>query len=238
MNQKIAELTCFKGFHQAGRILSKTGFYVPILPDMGSIPTYPKKLKTIAREMAKMIKPWKPDLIASPELRGIPYGTAVSLETGLPFIMIRKKPKGYQLGKVIEGDFKKGQRVVIVDDGIASGKTKDENIAVLKTHGLKPIGVAIFFSAWKDRICSKIATMDIEQWARSRRLKFGYLVTWEDCIKLWVARGLMGRKIGELLLCFLDNPGVWEAKKENWKNFKELAKKEKNLIFHKSFKEI
>ncbi|MDP3244568.1 MAG: hypothetical protein Q8M83_02820 [bacterium] len=47
MNTKVAELTCYKGLYKAGKVLSKTGFYVPLFPDMASLPTYPRKLKIL-----------------------------------------------------------------------------------------------------------------------------------------------------------------------------------------------
>lgn len=237
MNKRVAELTCYKGLYKAGKVLSKTGFYVPLFPDMASMPTYPKKLKILAKEFARAIRPWKADLIASPELRGVPYGVAVSLETDLPFVMIRKKPKDVQLGNLIEGDFKKGQKVVIIDDGITTANTKKENIKTLRKAGLKVVGVIVFFNTWGDGTYLKGKKISF-QWVKKYKTKFKYLISWEDSIKMWIKKGLISHGLGKMILVLIKDPGQWGANPANWQKFKQLAQNNKNLVFHQSFKEI
>ena len=237
MNKKVAQLTCYKGFFKAGKISGKGGFPIPVFPDMGSISTYPKKLKVLVEEMAKILKTWKPDLIASPDLRGVPYGTAVSLYTGVPFLMVRKEAKGCQLNKLIEGDFKKGQRVVIIDDAITTNQTKKESIRILRKHGLNVTGIIIFFNPWGDKTYTKKRKMSL-QWLKDYKVKFEYLLSWEDCIKMWMEKGLVSKEFGQITIDFVKDPVNWGKKKENWQRFKKIAKDEKNLVFHKSFKEI
>lgn len=237
MNTKIAKLTCYKGFFKIGRIVTKVGYPVPLLPDMAAALCRPEKLKVIAKVTAEIVKRWKAEVIASPELRGVPYGTAVSLFTNLPFLMLRKKVKQYQLGRLIEGDYKKGERVVIIDDAISSSRTKIENIKVLRKHGLRVVGVIVFVNAWGGYVFSKTRAVK-QTWFKRYGVKFAYLVNWSDCVKMWMKKGLMKKELGDLVLKMIKNPLRWGKRGENWQKFKELAKDEKNLVFHESFYKI
>ncbi|MCK5661559.1 MAG: adenine phosphoribosyltransferase, partial [Methanosarcinales archaeon] len=75
------------------------------------------------------------DVILTVEAMGIPVGTALSLKTGLPLAIVRKRPyllpdevlinqeTGYSKGELYLNGIKKGDRVLIVDDVISTGGT-------------------------------------------------------------------------------------------------------------------
>ncbi|RIK39092.1 MAG: orotidine 5'-phosphate decarboxylase, partial [Chloroflexi bacterium] len=66
----------------------------------------------------------------------LPIATAVSLQTGVPLIYLRKEAKAHGLGKDIEGAFAPGERVVIVEDLITSGGSTIQNAERLRAAGL------------------------------------------------------------------------------------------------------
>ncbi len=98
------------------------------------------------------------DLIVGPESRGFIFGTPLAYAMGKGFIPIRKKGKlpyqtinvEYQLeyGK----DFlemhidavKEGQKVVIVDDLLATGGTTESNIKLVEQLGGEVVGIVYF----------------------------------------------------------------------------------------------
>lgn len=51
----------------------------------------------------------------------MPLATAVALETGLPFVIIRPEAKGYGTARTIEGRLEQGDRVVVLEDVVTSG---------------------------------------------------------------------------------------------------------------------
>jgi orotate phosphoribosyltransferase len=61
------------------------------------------------------------DRVAGPELGGVPLATAVSLETGLPFVIVKKEPKGYGTDNLVEGELNEGDRVVVLEDIMTTG---------------------------------------------------------------------------------------------------------------------
>ena len=77
--------------------------------------TNPELLRLVADEMATML-PDDADRLAGAAVGGVPLATAVALETGLPFVIVRKKSKGYGTDNLIEGELNPGDSVVLVED--------------------------------------------------------------------------------------------------------------------------
>lgn len=80
----------------------------------------PDLLKNIAVQLAKII-PSDIDALAALEMGGIPIGTALSLETGLPLCFVRKEAKDYGTCKFAEGMDVKGKKLLIVEDVVTTG---------------------------------------------------------------------------------------------------------------------
>jgi uridine monophosphate synthetase len=76
-------------------------------------------------------------VLAAIPYAALPIGTAVSLETGLPLIYPRKEAKTHGTGRAIEGEFRPGDRAVVLDDVITTGGSKLQAIEPLAAAGLK-----------------------------------------------------------------------------------------------------
>ena len=63
------------------------------------------------------------DAIAGVATAGISWGAMAADQLKLPFMYVRPKPKEHGMGNQIEGLFEKGQRVVVVEDLISTGKS-------------------------------------------------------------------------------------------------------------------
>jgi orotate phosphoribosyltransferase len=95
----------------------RSSYYI----DVKKAYTRPEILREIAREMASLIKDEEADRIAGVAVGAVPLAAAASLETGLPFLIVRKEQKSYGTGKRIEGELKPGERVVVVEDVTTTG---------------------------------------------------------------------------------------------------------------------
>jgi orotate phosphoribosyltransferase len=82
--------------------------------------TRPAILRRLARVLAGMV-PAETDRLAGPELGAVALATAVSLETGLPFVIVKKETKDYATGHLIEGELGAGDRVVLIEDILTTG---------------------------------------------------------------------------------------------------------------------
>lgn len=80
----------------------------------------PKLLKEIAKQMTSLI-PVGTEILAGLEMGGIPIATALSLETGIPCVFVRKKAKDYGTCKFAEGLEVKGKKICVIEDVITTG---------------------------------------------------------------------------------------------------------------------
>lgn len=95
------------------------------------------------------------DLIVGSESRGFVFGAPLAYITGKGFVPIRKKGKlpyktieveyqleyGTDILQMHEDAIQKGQKVVIVDDLLATGGTTEANIKLVEKLGGKVVGV-------------------------------------------------------------------------------------------------
>ena len=80
----------------------------------------PALLREIARHMAPLIPPGT-EVLAGLEMGGIPIATALSLETGIPCVFVRKEAKQYGTCQFAEGLDIKDKKVCIIEDVVTTG---------------------------------------------------------------------------------------------------------------------
>jgi len=104
--------------------------------------TDPVLLKRIGTGLAELV-PAGTQRLAAPELGAVLLGGAVSMETGLPLILVRKEPKGYGTAKQLEGRFTEGERVTVIEDVVTTGGDSLRSIAALRDAGLDVIHLTV-----------------------------------------------------------------------------------------------
>ncbi|WP_164848362.1 orotate phosphoribosyltransferase [Halobacteriovorax sp. HLS] len=81
------------------------------------------------------------DQLAGLATAGIPHCAFIANELSVPMIYIRGKAKGHGKQNQIEGSFKKGQSILLVEDLINQGKSLEDAIIAALAEGLVPVGV-------------------------------------------------------------------------------------------------
>lgn len=104
--------------------------------------TEPALLKRVGVHLAELV-PKDTQRLAAPELGAVLLGGAVSLETGLPLILVRKEPKGYGTSKQLEGRFEVGERVTVIEDVVTTGGDSLRSIEALRNAGLNVIHLVV-----------------------------------------------------------------------------------------------
>jgi len=101
--------------------------------------TDPALLAGLGRELAALVAEHggDPELLAGPELGAVPLAAVTSIETGLPFVIVRKAVKEYGTGNRLEGVFGSGQRVCVVEDVVTSGGALLSAVEALTGAGLR-----------------------------------------------------------------------------------------------------
>ena len=137
-----------------------------------TIPHFPKKgimfrdittliqdgpaFKKVVDKIADKYKNKKIDIVVGTESRGFIVGSAVAYKLGKGFALVRKKGKlpwktisatyeleyGTDTVEMHKDAIKKGQRVLIVDDLLATGGTASAAVDLVKKLGGKVVGIA------------------------------------------------------------------------------------------------
>ena len=128
-----------------------------IFRDVTSVLQDAEGLQLAIDTMQDKIKDLEYDVVAGPESRGFIFGTPIAYNNKKPFVLIRKAGKlpretvsiDYDLeyGKATiemhKDSIKPGQRVLIVDDLIATGGTTEAMIKLVESLGGKVVGVVV-----------------------------------------------------------------------------------------------
>jgi len=116
MNEKIAKALVDASVVKFGEFTLASGIKSPIYVNLRVVPSYPESFAAVIEELSKVVKKIKPDVVAGAETAGIPLAAAISLKTKIPMVYARKRPKGYGMNQLIEGELKQDQKAVLVDD--------------------------------------------------------------------------------------------------------------------------
>lgn len=124
--------------------------------DISTLIGHPEAWRVAVERMTELLKPWKPDVLAAIDARGFLVAAPVAIPLKCGVVMIRKSGKlpgkvkahsyGLEYGTdVIEiqhDAVKTGQRVVILDDLLATGGTLMAAAKLLRESGAEVVGAA------------------------------------------------------------------------------------------------
>ena len=124
--------------------------------DISTLLRHPDAWQVAMGRMANLVRAWQPDLLAGVESRGFLLAAPLALKLGCGFIMLRKPGKlpGPVIGhdyaleygadrlEIQAGAVSPGQRIVVVDDLLATGGTLAASITLLREIGTVVPGAA------------------------------------------------------------------------------------------------
>lgn len=108
---------------------------------------------------------------------GIAWATGTSIYSGLSLMYVRKRLEKHMSNKMIAGITPKSKKVILIDDLIFAGESKDEALEILKKHGYKVTDIIVVIDRQLQR---KKNGPDIEdKW----KLTLHSLITMSEIIK-------------------------------------------------------
>ena len=155
-----------------------SGKLSPVYVDCRKLISFPKEREIIINEMIKQIQlKYKKNIyVAGGETAGIPYAALIAQKIKQPMIYIRKQPKGFGKGKLIEGEFKKNTTSVLIEDMATDAGSKLHFVKSLRANKLiiKDIFVAFFYGVYKN------ADLNLKK----MNVNLNYLATWHDIVSV------------------------------------------------------
>ena len=133
----LISLGCFKQGDFTLKSGKKSDYYL----DLRCLVSHPPVLRKLVIKIRSRIG--KTDKICGLPYAGIPYASALSTLYNQPMILLRKEKKEYGTKKMIEGDFVKGEELIIIDDILTTGKSILESLEHFKDFKIKKIVVIV-----------------------------------------------------------------------------------------------
>jgi adenine phosphoribosyltransferase len=145
--------------------------------DISTLLAHPEAWQTTVKRLADAVRPHRPDLLVGIESRGFLVAAPLAYELGLGFVMVRKQGKlpgqtarftydleyGSDTIEIQEDAIRPGQRVIVLDDLLATGGTMQAAITLVRQHGAVVAGAAciieLSFLAGRNRIDVPLAAM-------------------------------------------------------------------------------
>jgi orotate phosphoribosyltransferase len=179
-----------------------SGWKSPIYCDNRKVLSFPYVRDFIKSELCSVIFEQYPEatVLAGVATAGIPWGAMAADQLKLPFIYVRPKPKEHGLGNQIEGALEPGQRVLVIEDLISTGKSSLQVVDVLKAAGAEIVGMISIFNYGFEAASSACANAGV---------KTSSLTNYPTMIELAIEKGLVTADTKETLLNWSKDPSNW-----------------------------
>lgn len=139
------------GIVQFGNYKLKSGIDSQIYIDLRKSISFPEIHKEICQEYSKKIQDITNTNTSNKKICGTPYGAIsytsyISINDNIPMLFLRKEQKQYGTKKQIEGNFNKGDHVILIEDIVTSGHSVRWAADQLQNNGLIVKKIICFFS--------------------------------------------------------------------------------------------
>jgi adenine phosphoribosyltransferase len=125
--------------------------------DIATLLREPAALKHCLDALETQLRAWQPDVVAGIESRGFLFAVPLAQRLGLPMMMIRKQGKlpgpthaltydleyGTDTIEIQTDALEEGQRVVILDDLLATGGTLAASVELCTSVGAEVVGCGV-----------------------------------------------------------------------------------------------
>lgn len=179
-----------------------SGWKSPIYCDNRKVLSFPFIRDFIKSELCNVVFEQFPeaDLLAGVATAGIPWGAMTADQLKLPFVYVRSKPKEHGLGNQIEGFYSPGQKVVVLEDLISTGKSSLEAVEVLHNAGLEVVGMVAIFTYGFDVADQAFALAGV---------RYQALSNYDSLVSLAIEKGILPESEQETLLQWRQDPANW-----------------------------
>jgi len=127
------------GALRRGHFLLSSGLHSPAYVQCALLLEDPVRSRRVGAELAEELRSFHPDSVLSPALGGIIIGHEVAAALGVPFRFAERK--GEELGLRRGFTLRQGERVVIVEDVVTTGRSTLETAALATGRGARVVAI-------------------------------------------------------------------------------------------------
>ncbi len=181
-----------------------SGWKSPIYCDNRKVLSFPFVRDFIKSELCNVIFEKFPDaeVLAGVATAGIPWGAMAADQLKLPYMYVRPKPKEHGLGNQIEGAYTAGQKVLVIEDLISTGKSSLQVVDVLRNAGIEVVGMVSIFNYG-----FSLADKAFE----AAGVPFRSLTNYGNLIQLAIEKGQVASSLEAVLLEWRNDPANWKG---------------------------
>lgn len=179
-----------------------SGWKSPIYCDNRKVLSFPYVRDFIKSELSSVIFEQFADaeVLAGVATAGIAWGAMAADQLKLPYMYVRPKPKEHGLGNQIEGAYTAGQKVLVIEDLISTGKSSLQVCDVLKGAGLQVMGMVSIFNYGFPQAVAAFEKAGIP---------FVSLTHYGALIQLALDKDMVNASQQQLLMQWRENPAEW-----------------------------
>ncbi len=177
------------------------GLLSPIYIDNRLLISYPAERQRVIQYLVEQIKEiGNFDVIAGTSTAGIPHAAWIAHEMNLPMVYVRGKAKEHGKKSQIEGLLSHGQKAVIIEDLITTGKScLETQRAIRESGGVADNIVAIYNYTLPQSVDG----------LKAANANLSHLTTFPIVVDVAVQRGQIGEEEREMVLDWLDDTPNW-----------------------------
>ena len=181
-----------------------SGWKSPIYCDNRRVLSFPFVRDFIKSELCNVIFEQYPDaeVLAGVATAGIPWGAMAADQLKLPYIYVRPKPKEHGLGNQIEGCYSAGQKVLVIEDLISTGKSSLQVVDVLRNVGAEVVGMVSIFN---------YGFAVAENAFAEAKVKYSSLTDYTSLIELALEKRQVTSEMEKVLLNWRNDPADWKG---------------------------
>lgn len=182
-----------------------SGWKSPIYCDNRITLSHPAIRTYIRQKLSQLIQEefGTVEMISGVATAGIPQGVLVAQDLGLPFTYVRSSAKDHGRQNLIEGEVVSGQRVVVIEDLISTGKSSLQAVDALREAGCNVVGLVSIFTYGFDAAVNNFA---------EAKCPFFSLCNYDALIKVAVTNSYVLESDVALLEQWRRDPSNWTGK--------------------------
>ncbi len=140
------------------------------------------------------------NVIAGTATSAIPFAAWISEKLSLPMVYVRAEKKQHGKGKSVEGKLNKGDKVIVIEDLISTGKSSVQVVKNLREEGAEVKGVFSIFSYQFKKADDNFASIG---------LNYVSLENIESLLKHAVEKGYLSQEDADIINEFRKDPENW-----------------------------